>query len=176
MKQEVFNIEKAINRLQWRFKNQNVKVNESKIIINELDIKAVDFLTEWINQQKKESLAENEMFAKLFCYAFKNELIFYKGDPKQSLRKICEQLELTVNYHYDEIHSTLNSLELFKYSEEIGMINKHPVLRTEEENNKNKEILKKDENFMNKIKGTWSIESVYKSLNNSITEIINKYR
>ena len=176
MKQEVFNIEKAINRLQWRFNNQNVKINESKIIINDLDVKAVDFLTNWINQQKKESLNENELFAKLFCYAFKNELIYYKGCPKQSLRKIQEVLEVTINYHYDEIHSTLNSLELYKYSEEIGLSDKHPFLRTEEENNKNKEIMKKDNNLINKIKGTWSIESVYKSLNNSITEILNKYR
>lgn len=36
IKNETFTIEKALNRLQWRFKNENVKVNESKITINEL--------------------------------------------------------------------------------------------------------------------------------------------
>ena len=33
------NIESALNRLVWRFKNQNVKINESKIIVNEKDEK-----------------------------------------------------------------------------------------------------------------------------------------
>ena len=59
IKNDVYNIEKAINRLSWRFKNENIKINESKIIINEADVKAVDFLIEWINQQKKETLKDN---------------------------------------------------------------------------------------------------------------------
>lgn len=176
-KNEVYNIEKAINRLSWRFKNENVKINESKIIINEADVKAVEFLVDWINQQKKETLKENLLFAKIFCYAFKNELIFYKGDPKLSQTKIVEQLKIPIEYHYDTIHNILNSFELNRYMEEIGVIQKHPLTRSDEENKKNAELFKaNNEQIIKKIMGTWSIQNVYKSLNNTITECINRFK
>lgn len=65
--------------MQWRFKNENVKINESKIVINELDQKAVDFLTDWIERQKIESLQQNMLFAKLFTYSLLNEIEFLQG-------------------------------------------------------------------------------------------------
>ena len=41
--QKQLNIETALNRLNWRFKNSQIKIGESKIIINQTDIDAVDF-------------------------------------------------------------------------------------------------------------------------------------
>lgn len=176
IKEETFNIEKAINRLSWRFKNENVKVNESKIIINEMDLKAVDFLINWVNQQKQETLKENLLFAKVFAYALKNELIFYR-DIQFASRKLQEQLELPIEFHYDKIHEYLNMIELDRYSEKIGMINKHPSFRSEEENNHNSETIKSNEKeFKIYALGKWDLKQVYKSLNNTITECVNRYK
>jgi hypothetical protein len=177
LKNEVYNIEKAINRLSWRFKNNNIKVNESKIIINEADVLAVDFLVNWINQQKQETLKGNLLFAKLFCYAFHNELTFYNGDAKLAQQKIVEQLKIPIGYHYDKIHDTLNMLELNNYMKQIGVIQKHPLTRNDEENKKNAELFKiNNKEIVKKIMGTWSVENVYKSLNNTITECINRFK
>lgn len=177
IKNDVYNIEKAINRLSWRFKNENIKINESKIIINEADVKAVDFLIEWINQQKKETLKDNYLFAKLFCYAFNNELIYYNGDAKLSQQKLIEQLKIPVEYHYDTIHNTLNMFELNNYMEQIGVVQKHPLTRNADEEKKNAELFKNNnKEIVKKIMGTWSIENVYKSLNNTITECINRFK
>jgi hypothetical protein len=177
LKNEVFNIEKAINRILWRFKNENIKVNESKIIINELDQKAVDFLVNWINQQKKDSLIENQLFVKVFCYTLYHEINFYKGDVKMGVKKLQEQLKLPIDYHYSKIHDTLNTNELINYLEKIGANTMHPLLRTDEQEIENINLFKKNNlELSKKILGTWSKENVYKSLNNTISEIINKFK
>lgn len=177
IKDETFNIEKAINRLQWRFKNDNVKVGESKIIINELDLKAVDFLINWVNQQKQETLKENLLFAKMFTYSLYHETIYYKGNIKQSSRSLQEKLELPIQYHYNKIHEVLNMFELNHYMNSIGVSDKHPLLRTNEEDKKNRDLfIKNNEEVTKKILGTWTLDSVYKSLNNTITECINRYK
>jgi len=177
LKSETMNIEKALNRLQWRFKNENVKVGESKITINELDVKAVEFLTDWINNQKKETLVENMLFAKMFVYAFNNELIYYNGGAQSSSRKLQEVLEMPIQVLYDKTHELLNMFELSNFSKSIGIPEKHPALRTDEESELQKEIIKKNSKEMTKyVLGIWDLKAVYKSLNNNITECINKYK
>jgi hypothetical protein len=177
MKKEVMNIEKALNRINWRFKNSQVKLNESKIIINQLDVDAIDFLTSWIEQQKKETKQENLLFAKVFTYAFKNELIFYNGSAKFAQKKLVDILRLPLQYHYDEVHSVLNMFDLYKYSKQIGLTQKHPALKSKEEEENDLQILKsKDPLMLKKILGNWTKESVYKSLNNTITEAINRFK
>lgn len=173
----IYNIQKALNRITWRFKNPQIKINESKITINEEDINAIDFLINWIEQQKKETIKENILFAKIFCYAFKNELIYYNGDPKHSQKKIIEILTLPIEHHYDEIHKILNMFELYNYSKEVGISQKHPLLKTEEEIKIDLDIFKsKDPMMLKKILGYWTEKSVYKALNNQITECINRFK
>lgn len=177
MKKEVMNIEKALNRINWRFKNQQVKINESKIIINQSDVDAIDFLTNWVDQQKKETKQENLLFAKIFCYAFKNELIFYNGSAKFAQRKLVDIIKIPLENHYDKVHEVLNMFDLHNYSKEIGLNQKHPALKTEQEEKIDMDILKsKDPEMLKKILGNWTKESVYKSLNNTITEAINKFK
>lgn len=177
MKESKMNIEKALNRINWRFKNPQVKINESKIIINQTDIDAIEFLTNWIEQQKKETKQENLLFAKVFCYAFKNEIVRYNGSAKVAQSKMVDILKLPLEYHYDQIHIILNNFDLWNYSKEIGLSQKHPALKTNEENKIDLEILKsKDPVLLKKILGNWTKESVYKSLNNTITEAINRFK
>ena len=176
IKTESFNIEKAINRISWRFKNENVKIGESKILINELDVKAVEFLIEWINNQKKETLKENELFAKIYAYTFNNELSFYRN-PKFANNKIQNVLKKDVQELYDEVHNNINNIELTNYIEGLGINTKHPLLRTDEENENDLRLFKMNNKEITiKIFGTWTIQNVYKSLNNSISELINKYK
>jgi len=178
IKNETFNIEKAINRLQWRFKNDNIKVNESKIIINELDIKAIDFLINWVNQQKKESLQENELFAKIYCYALSNELEFYK-DIKLSNKKLQEQLKIPIEYHYQTVLENLNRNELNKFMNKIGLEIDHTKSFLQNETHKNEEkiIITKNKNeIQSYIIGKWDFKAICKALNNQITECINKYK
>jgi hypothetical protein len=177
MKESKMNIEKALNRINWRFKNPQVKINESKIIINQTDIDAIYFLTNWIEQQKKETKQENLLFAKVFCYAFKNEIVFYNGSAKFAQSKLVDILKTPLEHHYDNVHEVLNNFDLWNYSKEIGLSQKHPALKTNEEEKIDFKILEsKDPVLLKKILGNWTKESVYKSLNNTITEAINRFK
>lgn len=172
------NIESALNRLVWRFKNQNVKINESKIIVNEKDIEAIDFLIEWINNQKKESIQENLLFAKMYCYALSNEIEFYK-DIKFSNYKLQNELQKPIKDHYNKISNSLNRLELDKFLQSKGIIIDHIEsmgLTQEKENEQEllkKECLKESQKY---IIGIWDAKKVYASLNNQITECINRFK
>lgn len=178
IKSETFNIEKAINRLQWRFKNENVKVGESKIIINELDQKAVDFLIEWINNQKLENLNQNLLFAKLYTYSLINEIEFYK-DIEFANKKINEVCKTDIQQLYNEVYRKLNNLEYLKFCKENGIITNHIEKMTlnKEQEKKQKDLIKQNEYELKQIlKGLWSKEKTYKSLNNTISETINKFK
>lgn len=178
IKSETFNIEKAIERLKWRFTNENVKPNESKITINNLDIKAVEFLNEWVNQQKKETLKENILFAKLYCYALSNELEFYK-DVKFANRKLQEELKKPILNHYEKINDDLNRLNLNNYLKSIGIKTDHleRCLMSNEENEKEAVLTKENNKTIQKyIKGIILKENTFKSINNTISECINKYK
>jgi hypothetical protein len=170
------NIEKAIQRLEWRFKNENVKVGESKITINELDQKAVEFLLEWVNRQKKETLMQNLLFAKIYTYSLKNELIYFKH-ILPATRKLQEQIEMPIEYHYEQITEILNMIEIEEFAKQKGIIQKNINFRTENENKENKKIIEENLTEMKKIGfGVWDNLKVFKSLNNTITELINNYK
>jgi hypothetical protein len=169
-------IEKALNRLQWRFKNENVKINESKITINELDQKAVDFLTEWIERQKRESLQQNLLFAKIYTYALKNELIYFKH-ISPSTRTLQEKLEMPIEYHYSQITEILNMIEIDDFAKKNGICQKNINFRTNAENIENKKIISENIEKMKKVGfGFWTDKQVFSSLNNEISELINKYK
>jgi len=54
-------LKKAINRLAWRFNGGGFKPNEQ-------DIKAINDVITWINNQKEESIKNNRLFTKLYIY------------------------------------------------------------------------------------------------------------
>lgn len=178
MAKKAMNIETAINRISWRFKNENIKVNESKIIINDTDIEAVDFLVKWINNQKQETLKDNLLFGKLYVYALVNELEFYK-DISFSNRKLQDVLKEPIESHYEKIVKDLNRLEYNKFCRSVGIITDHMEKMTlnQEQENQQQILIKQHQKELQKyIIGVWSVDSVYKSLNNQITECLNKYK
>lgn len=172
------NIEKAINRLQWRFKNENVKINESKITINTQDVDAIDFLINWVNNQKKESLKENLLFAKIYAYALSNEIEFYK-DIQFSNRKLQEELRKPIEIHYNKIAEDLNRLELNKFLKSKGIITDHLENMLLKQNQQEAQylLIKENKKEIEKyVLGVFDVKNVYKSLNNTITECLNKYK
>lgn len=177
-KQKTMNIENAINRLKWRFKNPQIKIGESKIIINETDIESVDFILNWIDVQKKETINENQLFAKMFTYALSHEIEFYK-DVSFASAKLQQELLKPIDVHYDKIHKTLNRIELNNCLQSIGIVTDHieSLGFTEIKEQEQKELIKNNQLEIKKYTlGLWDLKSVYKSLNNTITECINKYK
>jgi len=178
MAKKAMNIETAINRISWRFKNENIKVNESKIIINDTDVETVDFLVKWISNQKQEILKDNLLFGKLYVYALENELEFYK-DISFSNRKLQDVLKEPIENHYEKIVKDLNRLEYNKFCRSVGIITDHMEKMTLNQGQENQQqiLIKQHQKELQKyIIGIWSVDSVYKSLNNQITECLNRYK
>lgn len=178
MAKKAMNIETAINRISWRFKNENIKVNESKIIINDTDVETVDFLVKWISNQKQEVLKDNLLFGKLYVYALENELEFYK-DISFSNRKLQDVLKEPIENHYEKIVKDLNRLEYNKFCRSVGIITDHMEKMTLNQGQENQQqiLIKQHQKELQKyIIGIWSVDSVYKSLNNQITECLNRYK
>lgn len=163
------NLEKALNRINWRFTNKTISPNET-------DHEAVKFLNDWITRQKEITLKKNILFAKLFCYTFKNEIQFYKN-PKQAQRKLYEELEYPIDFHYESVLQILNDVEEQKFCKEKGFPDKHPSKLTDLEKVHRKELITKYEKELLQlsIKGKWDIKTVTKSLNNTITELLNRF-
>lgn len=174
IKNETFTIQKAIQRISWRFKNENVKINESKITINELDIKAVEEIEKYIKKTENKTFENNEAFAKLFAYSLKQEILYF-NDVKVAVKTLSEKLKLPLEYHFDEIVFLCNQIEIEKEREKTGISNKSIFLMTDDELKKLKHELKTNKTVQNKILGFWKHEDIYKSLKNTINSILTDF-
>lgn len=163
------NIVKAMQRIGWRF-------GEAKAFTpNQNDADAYNYLVDFVETKQQEQIKKNLLFAKLFCYAFKNEIQFYKC-PKHAQRKIYEELELPIQYHYDSVLEMLNDVVYNAFLENKGFPDKHPGTLTEKEIQFKKELIKNYEKELTELlKGKWDIEIVTQSLNNTITELLNRF-
>lgn len=175
IKNETFTIEKALNRMQWRFFNENVKVNETKIVINELDQKAISLIIETTENLLTKNINENILFAKIYCHALNIELLHFRN-IKLALQSLEHKLKLPIEFHYDRIADELNRIILTDYENEKQITNKHPYIRTDNEDNEMIDRIKESKEYQIKILGFWKKEDVYKSLNKTINDIINRIK
>lgn len=160
------NIQKAFQRLSWRMSNGKFEPNQN-------DVDAIKFLADWINRSKEKQIQEHTIFAKMYVYCFIHELKFYK-DLSFAQKKLSEILSKPLQDIYDDFRRALNDDELEKFMKEHGLekdfINKEKIL---EQNNT---ITKVQKQLKELVIGKWSSEKVKKSLNNQVTEAINKYK
>lgn len=162
-------IEKAFQRLSWRFSNGKFEPNDN-------DVQALKFIADWVNREKKETLHSQKLFQKMYVYCFFHELAFYK-DVHFAQKKLHEVLQLSVARHYSDFCKKLNSVELEKFKKSIGINPKHPVLLSPEENSNDEMlILEHAAELERYVQGVWDQEKVNTSLNNQISEAINKYK
>lgn len=162
-------LEKNIERMFWRLSNGAFTPNQN-------DVKAMTEIVEWINRQKQQSIHEQYLFAKLYCHVFIQEIEYYK-DTKYAQRKIHEYLKMPIISHYELFLEKLNFYETMKFSRQIGLCEKHPLLKTEAEEENDRKILKQYEaEYIKHVKGLWTYQQVEKGLNNQITEAINHYK
>ena len=164
---ESLTIEKAMNRLFWRFGNGQFKPNQA-------DLDSLTFMAEWINREKKRELEENTIFGKMYVYCFMHEMDFYK-DLKYSQMKLNEMLNKPLEYHYMTFRERLNFMELNKKKFDLGLSDSLGI--NSENTQKENEIISKNQKSLSKyVLGLWNEEQVKQALNNQITEAINRYK
>lgn len=156
-------IEKAFEWLFKRFSSQTIKPCT-------FDIDSLKFIAEWANREKEKNKQENILFAKLYCYVFIQEIQHYK-DIKFAQKSMHDLLNLPLELHYEKFTKKLNEFDFNQYLKSIGI---NPEEMHFIENEKDKEKIKNAKDFFENL-NKWDLEKVTKSLNNQITESINRY-
>ncbi|MDP2687790.1 MAG: hypothetical protein Q8O62_11245 [Aequorivita sp.] len=167
MNSKKINIKAAVQRLSWRLGNGKFQPNEN-------DIDALNFIINWINTEKSEMIRDNILLAKCYTRLLMYETLYYK-DVKQSSIQLNKALtELPIETFYDEFASRLNDLEYNSFLQSKGMTMKHPALKSDIDRAAEAKLIednyKEFEQYV--LKGKWTSEQVYSSLNNQITELI----
>ena len=157
-------IEKSFEWLFKRFSSKSIKPCA-------FDIECLKFIVEWVNREKQKTIKENELFAKLYCHVFIQEIQFYK-DMEFAQHSMARILKLPIETHYNLFAKRLNDFELNRYFLSLGIDVEKNIF--EDNSSELKKVEK--EAFEKFVKGKWSQEQVYKSLNNQITETINLYK
>ncbi len=165
---KINNIEKAFAQMSYRLENGRYEPNKG-------DLDAYSFLANWVMESKKQAIRNDVLFAKLFCRVFAQEVHFYKGDFKLAQNTMNDYLKHPIEFYYDRFTNEVNDVLTNKYIQELGIIQKHPALMSDKETELENELLK-DDAIMDYFEGILKEDKVYKSLNNTITEYINKYK
>lgn len=156
-------IEKAFEWLFKRFTTQTIKPCT-------FDIDCIKFLAEWANREKEKNKQENILFAKLYCYVFIQEIQHYK-DINFAQKSMHDLLSMPLELHYKTFAQKLNDFEFNQYLKSIGI---NPEEMHFKESKEDIERLKEAKYFFDNV-NKWDFEKVSKSLNNQITESINRY-
>jgi hypothetical protein len=152
------NIEKSFEWLFKRFTSQQIKPCQ-------FDLDCLTFLAEWVNREKQKAKQENELFAKLYCHVFIQEIRFYK-DIQFAQKSMNDILKIPIDAHYNIFTELLNNFERDQYLNSIGI---------NESENDFKDVKIDIDEFTKNIE-KWEQEQVYKSLNNQITESLNRFK
>lgn len=161
--------EKAFKWLFERFSQPQIKPCQ-------FDLDCLIHIANLINSTKEKVIKEDVLFAKLFCRVFIQEVEYYK-DFKFAQRSIGELLEKPIEYHYNLVTDELNRFALNDYFETLGISADHlNILTDEQELNKQRILKENQKTVLEYMKGKLKPENVYKSLNNTITEFILKFK
>lgn len=165
---------KAIQRISWRFSS------DKSFEPNEGDVKALNEIIVWVNQEKEERINDNRYFAKMAIYCYIKELEFY-SDNGLAERRIQEVLEKPLEFWYSKFQEEMNRKELNDTLTVLGIEDpwsktKMTLEKIQEDANSNKDLIREHQDKIQKaVLGTWNSSEIIKKLNFFITELLNKH-
>ena len=152
----------------------------SKRLKNEYDIKAMNEIIDFVNNQQKLTVNDHLLFAKLFIHKL-NDIKLHDKDflvNKFNQRAMTDILKIDIEEYYKEFTFTLNENHLRYVFEENGIETKHPFLKEDEELDLDKlklsNMTKKDIDSI--INGFWDEEDVKTRLIDMINTALLKYQ
>jgi hypothetical protein len=167
---KIATIERAMEQFAYRLQNGKYEPNQN-------DVDAFKFVAEWINREKVKEINQNLLFAKLFCHVFGQEVEYYKGNFKIAQAKMHEYLKNPIEFYYNRFIDNINRIALNSYSDSLCLSKKIPATRSQQEiDNDSKIISENQEEMLKYLNGVFEEAKTYQSLNNTISEFINKYK
>lgn len=154
-------LKKAINRLAWRFTPDKLTKKVKPFTPNENDIKCVNDIITWVNNQKNISIKNNKLFAKLYIFYLDEhikrfETTVFDEIPQQALSRL---LSMNLNAFYTSFHNNLHQ----------NKFNKFLKISTDDLE------IKTDDELMQMFKEEYNFDYVVKELQEMITEALNRF-
>ena len=171
-------INKAVQRLGWRF-DQASKRQDHRFIINQNDLDALKTIDAFVVKNQKRQLKNHELFVKLYIHNLTELIEYYNTtifDPIPR-RRIYEVLRKSLPELTEKLKDTLNDSEKYVLMKEIGVVLKHPLLRSKEETaedlDKLQGVLNESENKKRLLGEVWDYDTVKDCVEIEVNQIIN---
>ena len=161
-------IQKQIDRLKFTFSKGNKP--------NATDFEALNGIIEYVNSEKERERNDNHLFAKIFLSQFKNDFIKNGGNYQYNIDMLRMTLKIPLESHYEEVYNEMNDVEFVKFAESKGLTFTHPALNSEEENEKQSDLIKEHEKELIQHLSHFKKEDVYKRLNNLLNDLIEDFK
>jgi hypothetical protein len=137
-------INKAVQRLGWRFQQASKRADLS-FVINQNDIEALKAIDLFVVKKQRANYQKHELFAKLYIN-YVTELTDHYGTSLCNpliRRRMDGILRQPIQQMIEKSLISLNDNEKYKLMEECGIELKHPAIQSEEERTNHVEKLKK---------------------------------
>ena len=135
---------------------------------------ATNTVVGWINDNKKSHLENHKLFSKLYVIYF-GHLVTHFQDIEFAQKEIHKQLSENVQCHAFWLREKINILEFQKWSKSVGLSQKDYNFMSEEELKERNAILQQHQGAFLRNTNKWSHEQINTSINNQISEAINKF-
>ena len=147
----MYNFDKALQRIGWRF------TSKKPFLPNQQDIDSINCILQWINNQKKEDLKKNHLFAKLFIYNLNQIIRDYDTDVLNDFaqKELSRLLNIPLEAYYRAFKQELDNVQVNK------IVAAHKL---------GKEVTEAD------LKEKYDIKYVENQLNHMITEALNRFK
>ena len=109
------NLNKAVNRFQYRFSKDD-KGEFRNFKPNSQDVEAINCILTWINNQKKDVIEKNNLFAKLLVYQYTQNIRHYEttvlSDLNLAQKDLCKVLDYPLKNIYRSFYNDLHNNQL----------------------------------------------------------------
>ena len=175
-------ISKDIGHIRWRFNNclvdENGKTREKPLpmYVNSNDLKALNGVIEYGNKEEERELNNYQLFAKIYISQFTKEIYRTKGNYQMIADSLRITLKMPLESIYNDFHQQMNETEFQKLAEVLGLSDKHPILRTDQENENDERIIKENAKDLTESLSHYNKEDVYNRLNSLLNNLIEDYK
>ena len=111
----MINLKTAVSRFQFRF-SKNDKGEFRNFKPNSDDVEAINCILTWINNQKKDVVAKNNLFAKLLVYQYTQNIRYHEttvlSDFNLAQVELCKILEYPLESIYKGFYNDLHNNQL----------------------------------------------------------------
>lgn len=173
-------IDKAINRLYWRFGGNG---NKNPFPVNKEDAEALNTIIRTVNDLKKGLFDTNRGFAKMYIFALAYFVKRYDTDIFDPIpqKELSRMLDRDLSDFVQRFTDNLNDSDRYRSLESLIGETSHPMLMDEDKKKqrlaKLREEIKKDPSKLDGITGNaWRYEDVEESLMQMVSTALIRFK